>query len=190
MQSPVDELPTAIKGLIEAPTADDQRAALQRYFSPDASFDHSLCAVAAGPSSRDNGVLSIYQWLRIISTSSIRIDSVAFDQRKNRAYVDAAQTLRPTLFPVSLYQPTLRIVVLLHLHKGADGLFYIHRQEDFYAPQVLPGQLVPGLHTVILTVKLIVGIQCFILAWLVQTFLGYWKPSARGIKGGKVASRR
>ncbi|PWN30737.1 hypothetical protein BDZ90DRAFT_257799 [Jaminaea rosea] len=190
MQSPADEIPGVVKALVEAPTPDDQRAALQRYFSPDASFDHMLCAVASGPQSRDNGVLPIYYWLRIMSNSSIRIDSVAFDQRKNKAYVDAAQTLRPNLFPFSLYTPTARILVVLSLHKGADGLFYVHRQEDFYEPQVIPGQVIPGGHTVVLAIKLLIGVNCLVLAWIVQTFLGFWRPSKRGIKGGKLVNGR
>lgn len=86
MQSPVDEIPGVVKALVEAPTPDDQRAAIQRYFSPDASFDHMLCAVASGPQSRDNGVLPIYYWLRIMSNSSIRIDSVGEWERDVRIY--------------------------------------------------------------------------------------------------------
>ena len=76
MQSPTQEITAVVKGLIEAPTADDQRSVLQRYFSPDASFDHPLCAVASYAGSRDGGVLPIYQWLRMLFTPVIAVDSV------------------------------------------------------------------------------------------------------------------
>lgn len=95
--------------------------------------------------------------------------------------------MRPNLFPFSLYTPTARILVVLSLHKGADGLFYVNRQEDFYEPQVLPGLIIPGGYTVLTAIKLLIGVNCLILAWFVQTFLGYWRPSKKGIKGGKVA---
>lgn len=76
MQSPTQEITAVVKGLIEAPTADDQRSVLQRYFSPDASFDHPLCAVASYAGSRDGGLLPIYQWLRMLFTPVIAVDSV------------------------------------------------------------------------------------------------------------------
>ncbi|CAO1621936.1 unnamed protein product [Parajaminaea phylloscopi] len=190
MQSPVEEIPGVVKALVEAKNADDQLLALRRYYSPDASFDHMLCAVPQGPQSRDNGIAPVYQWLRMLSNSTIRIDSVAFDQKKNKAYVDAAQTLRPNVFPVSLWTPTLRILVVLQLHKGADGLFYVNRQEDYYTPHVLPGHLVPGGYTVLLTIKFLAAIACIFMAWFIQTFLGYWKPSKKALQGGKSSAAK
>lgn len=214
MQAPVQEIPGVIKALVQAKDADEQLLALRKYFSPDASFDHMLCAVPQGPQSRDNGIAPIYQWLRIISNSTIRVESVgehsytyarallsaqnerisdhlkiphcvhrstAFDEKKNKVFVDASQTLRPNLFPASFWTPTLRILVILQLHKGADDLFYVNRQEDYYNPQVLPGQIVPGGYTVLLTIKFLVGVACFFMTWFVQTLLGYWKPSRKAL---------
>lgn len=76
MQSPLDEIPGVVKSLVQAKDADEQLAAIRRYFSPDASFDHMLCAIPSGPQSRDNGITPVYQWLRQISTSTIRVTSV------------------------------------------------------------------------------------------------------------------
>lgn len=78
--------------------------------------------------------------------------------------------------------------MLLDLHKGADGLFYIHRQQDYYEPQVMPGQLIPGGYSAINAIKLIIGVNCAILAWFTMTIIGYWKPTKKGIQGGKIVN--
>lgn len=47
MQDPAHEVAGVVKGLVMARDATEQRDNLQRYFAPDASFDHLLCAVAS-----------------------------------------------------------------------------------------------------------------------------------------------
>lgn len=76
MEDPVNEIRGVVKGLVAARNASEQKYCMQRYFAPDASFDHVLCTVSSGPNSRDNGVLPIYQWLRVISRSDIEVYSV------------------------------------------------------------------------------------------------------------------
>jgi hypothetical protein len=73
MEDPVQEIRGVVKGLVAARNASEQKYCMQKYFAPDASFDHVLCTVASGPNSRDNGVLPIYQWLRVISRSDIEV---------------------------------------------------------------------------------------------------------------------
>lgn len=112
---------------------------------------------------------------------------LALDSQHNRLYVDAAQTLQPNLPPLSwVYAPTCRLVVLLDLHRGGDGLFYVHRQQDFYEPQVMPGQLVPGGWTIINLIKLCAGFGCAIMAMLAMFITGYWKTTAVKVPAGKV----
>lgn len=47
MQDPVHEISGVVKSLVMAKDATDQRDSLQRYFAPDASFDHLMCSVAS-----------------------------------------------------------------------------------------------------------------------------------------------
>lgn len=47
MQDPVHEITGVVKSLVMAKDATDQRDSLQRYFVPDASFDHLMCSVAS-----------------------------------------------------------------------------------------------------------------------------------------------
>lgn len=112
---------------------------------------------------------------------------LALDSQHNRLYVDAAQTLQPNLPPLSwVYAPTCRLVVLLDLHRGGDGLFYVHRQQDFYEPQVMPGQLVPGGWTIINLIKLCSGFGCAIMAMIVVLLTGYWKTTPVKLSAGKA----
>jgi hypothetical protein len=48
MQDPAREITAVVKGLIEAPSAAEQRKVMSSYFAPDASFEHPLCAVRSG----------------------------------------------------------------------------------------------------------------------------------------------
>ena len=47
MDHPKREITGVVKGLVCAKDANEQRETLQRYFTPDASFDHPLCAVSS-----------------------------------------------------------------------------------------------------------------------------------------------
>lgn len=49
MQNPAQDVEGVVKGLVEAKTAEEQKTCIQRYFSPDASFDHPLCSVVSSP---------------------------------------------------------------------------------------------------------------------------------------------
>ncbi len=104
MEDPKNEIESVVKGLIESPHAAAQKGVLQRYFAPDASFDHPLCAVRAGPESRDRRLLPIYQWLKIMFDSTIEVHSVGYDEaRGDRLYVDATQTLKARVWPIGEY---------------------------------------------------------------------------------------
>ncbi|CDR88326.1 uncharacterized protein SPSC_04153 [Sporisorium scitamineum] len=177
MEDPVSEIRGVVDGLVAARNASEQKYCIQRYFAPDASFDHVLCTVASGPNSRDNGLLPIYQFLRVISKSDIEVFHVAFDQHTNKLFIEAVQTLRPNLPIVrDVIAKDAPIVVALKLQRGADGKFYIKSQQDLYAPQVLPFGVVPGGETATMLIKKIASINCIIMVAIVQLLLGYWKP--------------
>lgn len=52
MENPRKEITGVVKGLCSAKDAGQQRDVIQRYFTPDASFDHPLCAVQSYPGVR------------------------------------------------------------------------------------------------------------------------------------------
>lgn len=94
MEDPVQEIRGVVKGLVAARNASEQKYCMQKYFAPDASFDHVLCTVASGPNSRDNGVLPIYQWLRVISRSDIEVFHVG-EYRSVKPYAAAIRRRKP-----------------------------------------------------------------------------------------------
>ncbi|UZJ56149.1 hypothetical protein CBS101457_005469 [Exobasidium rhododendri] len=179
MQDPSREIAGVVGSLVEAKDATEQLLAVKRYFTPDASFDHALCSVASRNGSRDLGLLQVYQWLRVMSNSSIVVHSSAFDKEKNELFLDMTQTLRPTILPF-LARPA-RIVTVLFLRVGDDGLYYVSRQEDYYQPQILPFGIIPGGEQVVVFIKNLIGFNCFILAIIFGIFFGFWRPS-KGVK--------
>ncbi|CAG7853564.1 SubName: Full=Uncharacterized protein {ECO:0000313/EMBL:CCA70802.1} [Serendipita indica DSM 11827] len=60
MQHPEKDITEVVTLLTTAITPGIQKAALERFFAPDAGFIHPVCAVERGPNSRDK-VLAIYQ---------------------------------------------------------------------------------------------------------------------------------
>lgn len=87
MEDPVNEIRGVVKGLVASKNPSEQKFCVQKYYAPDASLDHTLCTVTSGPNSRDNGILPIYQWLRVMSQSDIEVYHVGKCQtsRSNRA---------------------------------------------------------------------------------------------------------
>lgn len=179
MQNPAQEVEYVVKALVEARDATEQAIALRTYYTPNASFDHPLCSVTSGKQSRDHGLLQIYQWLRCMSNSTIVVHSKAFDSQKNQLFLEATQTLRPTLAP--FVGIPAKIFVVLRLVKGNDGKYYVLRQEDYYAIQELPGKLAYfGGPFIINTAKTFAGFMCYLLALWFGIILGFWKPRPIG----------
>ncbi|UZJ56153.1 hypothetical protein CBS101457_005473 [Exobasidium rhododendri] len=50
MQDPSYEVAGVVKGLVQARSATLQRDCLEKYFAPDASFDHPFCSVVSSSS--------------------------------------------------------------------------------------------------------------------------------------------
>lgn len=60
MENPAAEIVKVVKLFTTAATPDIQKAAIERYFAPDAGLQHPLCTVKRGTGSR-NVILGIYQ---------------------------------------------------------------------------------------------------------------------------------
>ena len=60
MQDPSREIVDVVKQFTAAATPDEQKAAIERYFTDDAGFQHPMCSVTPGPNSRSR-ILGIYQ---------------------------------------------------------------------------------------------------------------------------------
>lgn len=177
MENPPAEIKDVIYGLVRAENPDEQREVLQRYFLPNASFDHPLCSVNQSRNSRDAGILQVYQFLRsIFKDTEIEIHSVAFDKEKNRMYVDATQHLRTYInwFRKLFYDRYANLVVVLDLRQLDDGKYYVRRQIDLYTIQEESEVLIPG-DFIIKNFKAFIGFMLIVYVTIFQLF-GIWKP--------------
>ncbi|CCU98923.1 unnamed protein product [Malassezia sympodialis ATCC 42132] len=108
----------------------------------------------------------------------IEVHSTAYDEKNQRIYVDATQTLRCNLsFIRALLAPKARLLVVLTLVQGNDKKFYISRQEDLYAVQEMPGAVHSIVQQSIIMIKLIVGLLIMFYVALFQ-FFGIWVPKS------------
>ncbi|CCL98884.1 uncharacterized protein FIBRA_00891 [Fibroporia radiculosa] len=118
MEDPAHELEAVVLTLTTAVNAEIQKAAILRYFAPDASFRHPCCTVppSSTPSSHPTSptyppfsrllapfstpaaadsretILSIYQWYRVLSPRLIvHVKNVCWDPAREEAWVEVVQ---------------------------------------------------------------------------------------------------
>ncbi|MCJ1246677.1 hypothetical protein MMC30_003886 [Trapelia coarctata] len=112
MENPAAEIPHIIRSLVQTPPS-IQRATIERYFTPDASFTHPFCRTGSFNGSRWL-IWCIYRWYKIMSPRiEIEIDSVAFDPPTLTLYVSMHQILRIWFIPG--YSAPVKLVTVLKL---------------------------------------------------------------------------
>ncbi|KAL9614005.1 MAG: hypothetical protein Q9167_001485 [Letrouitia subvulpina] len=98
MVPPVQEIPRVIHLLTQSPPS-LQRATLEKYFTPSASFTHPFCRTGSFEGSRWL-IWCIYRWYKIMSPRiELKVDGVAFDEKNLALYVSLHQTFRIFLVP-------------------------------------------------------------------------------------------
>ncbi|KAK0642483.1 hypothetical protein DIS24_g8989 [Lasiodiplodia hormozganensis] len=144
MENPEQDIPHVIHLLTQTPPH-TQRAAIEKYFTPNASFTHPFCRTGKFSNSRAL-ILAIYRWYKIMSPRiDLRVNSVAFDQTNLILYVHISQVFRIWLIP--FYSAPASLVTVLHLahvaaadddagedggDEGGRGKYYITAQNDLY----------------------------------------------------------
>ncbi|KAI0132532.1 hypothetical protein BJ170DRAFT_680413 [Xylariales sp. AK1849] len=124
MDRPVHQIGGIIGALCQG-TKDEQKRALDEYFTPDAYFIHPFCRVPSFTFKLpfvDEQITSrwlitfVYQWYRILSPHiDIKIDSTVFDQRSQLLYLSMHQVFTLWFIPFSLWQAHVRLVTVLKL---------------------------------------------------------------------------
>ncbi|OJD32693.1 uncharacterized protein BKCO1_3700010 [Diplodia corticola] len=141
MENPENEVAQVIYLLTQSPPR-AQRAAIEKYFTRNASFTHPFCRTGKFGNSRAL-IVAIYRWYKIMSPRiDLRVNSVAFDQTNLILYVHISQVFRVWLIP--FYSAPASLVTVLHLarvpasrsadEKGEAGRakYYITAQNDLY----------------------------------------------------------
>ncbi|KAF8639317.1 hypothetical protein AX17_001597 [Amanita inopinata Kibby_2008] len=191
MQDPVREIKSVVEQLTAADSPDVQKAAVYKYYTPDAGFRHPLSQVDPGPLSRES-ILGIYQWYRIISPNvSIHLDNIVYDEPHSVLLLDVIQKFH--LFFLPMDPAPSRLLVRLTL-KEDNGMYLIAMQEDFFHPEDIAALVLPPMIPLVRFTLQAAGVASNILAKTSQV-LGYWRPSTTGIsreqihhvKGSKIS---
>ncbi|KAF2012129.1 hypothetical protein BU24DRAFT_425965 [Aaosphaeria arxii CBS 175.79] len=142
MENPVKEISGVIHLLTQSPPS-EQRATIETYFTPAASFTHPFCRTGKWENSRWL-VIAIYRWYKIMSPRiDISVESVAFDEPNLKLYVTIFQVFRIWIIP--FYSAPVRLVTVLNLKRNrGDGKLYIDGQNDLYQVDQFVKFVAPG----------------------------------------------
>ena len=118
MEDPPAEIPQIIRLLTQsAPTT--QRATIEKYFTPSASFTHPFCRTGSFDGSRWL-IWCIYRWYKILSPKiEISITSVTYDPKNLILYVSIHQIFR--IWVVPFYSAGVELVTVLHLERASSS---------------------------------------------------------------------
>ncbi|KAL2042474.1 hypothetical protein N7G274_004967 [Stereocaulon virgatum] len=131
MEDPPSEIPHVIHLLTQSPPS-LQRATIEKYFTPNASFTHPFCRTGSFEGSRWL-IWCIYRWYKIVSPRiELGVDSVAYDSKNLILYVTINQIFQPFVLPHFL-APHVSLTTVLHLTKPPSTHRYLIRsQNDLY----------------------------------------------------------
>ncbi|OSX62775.1 hypothetical protein POSPLADRAFT_1033455 [Postia placenta MAD-698-R-SB12] len=204
MENPVEEIEGVVLSITSATNPETQKAAILRYFTPDATFRHPLCTIpssfAAPPagavgsptlphtpsllplSSRDT-ILRIYQWYRVLSPRlTVRVRKVVYDPARHEMWLDIVQTFHLFFSPLRPAQARLATHIALRESPHPSGdpgrhMYHIAGQEDWYHPEDLMALLVPPLVPIV-HFLLILGTWASVLGAWFGSVLGLWAAHA------------
>jgi len=128
MDDPVKQIEGVIRSLTQG-SPNEQAAALNRYFIPNAEFQHPFCRVPpfanvslplVGEVNSRQLVLAIFRWYRIISPRiDLKVNSVQFDEAAQKMYIDINQ--RMALWFIPFYAANVNLVTRLSLVKETQN---------------------------------------------------------------------
>jgi len=179
MDDPIVDIPSVVYQLTATNSPDIQKAAIERYFTPDAGFNHFLCRVARAPRSREV-ILGIYQWYRELSpTLKSQVDWHVYDRERNQVYVNITQTFHLWFSPFKGVPAHLLVRLTLN---EVDGKHYIIQQEDFYQPEEIAAIVLPPLAFIVNLAKLAGAWASNIGAAIHQRLGLWWTPGKKPIR--------
>ncbi|TFK29568.1 hypothetical protein FA15DRAFT_700153 [Coprinopsis marcescibilis] len=190
MENPSQDI-HAVFDLIDNPHPPEiQRAAIEKYFLPEAGFRYPVYAIEQGPNSRAK-VLAVYRWLHFISTRTKgSITHVMYDKSRDVLMLDVTQHLQLRYMP---FNPSKsRMITRLTLKKHG-GLHYIALQEDFMHPDAAAGLLFPPLKSAVHYALVLMGLllsKLMILVGMMNFMMGRVEKDKEMIKAKRRERRR
>ena len=127
MENPPTEISHIIHLLTQSPPT-TQRATIEKYFAPNASFTHPFCRTGSWDGSRWL-IWCIYRWYKILSPRiEIAINSVTYDPTNLILYVSLRQLFRLWFLP--FYSADVELVTVLRLVKVSGSLAGEAQEEE------------------------------------------------------------
>ncbi|MCJ1260781.1 hypothetical protein MMC22_000644 [Lobaria immixta] len=195
MEDPVAEIPRVIHTLCQAAPS-KQREALEKYFTPSASFSHPICRTGSFNGSRWL-IWCIYRWYKVMSPRiELGVDSVAigkqnlhkartaYDRQNLILYVSLHQLFR--IWALPFLSARVSLVTVLHLvperSSGSSPTKYlIKNQNDLYQASELARFLSPFgiISSLVLVLQLLATALCVLgagigwpVTWVEENVLG------------------
>ncbi|KAG1743886.1 hypothetical protein EDB19DRAFT_1618556, partial [Suillus lakei] len=143
MQNPQRDLPGVLTALTTSRNPAELRAAVNKFYTHDASLHHPFRIVDHGKNSSQK-ILGLYEWYRILSpdTTSNVDAAVLYDRKRHVLVAEVTQHFHIRISPFKA-APS-RYIIRLQLQER-DKLFYIYSQEEFLHPTDLMNSILPPL---------------------------------------------
>jgi len=175
MEHPEQEIEKVVQLLTVAASPDIQQAAVRKYFTSNASFYHPMFSVGPATNSRE-GVLGIYQWLRItFKNVEVSVDKIAYDSGNSTLFLDSSLALHMRFSPFPPGRINVLTRITLHHDEAADR-HYITSLEDFLNPADLFAMMIPPLGKPVSLFLRFRGFMCGLYVRVVQSLFGAWRP--------------
>ncbi|KAH9961938.1 hypothetical protein BC827DRAFT_247474 [Russula dissimulans] len=173
MEHPEEDIRKVLKLFTMAASPEIQQAAVQKYFTTDASFRHPIFSVSPATNSRE-GVLGIYQWYRITSAHlELSVNKITYDAGNSTLFLDTSLVSRMRFSPF----PPARISVLTRIILQEEaGRHYIASLEDFIHPADLCAMMIPPFAKPVSLFLRFGGFMCGLYARIVQSLFDVWRP--------------
>ncbi|KAI8939015.1 hypothetical protein NX059_004858 [Plenodomus lindquistii] len=187
MDDPVAEIPHVIHLLTQSPPS-IQRDAIEKYFTPNASFTHPFVRTGSWSHSRVL-IQCIYRWYKIMSPRvEITVQSVAYDPKAQKLYIQIFQIFRIWVIP--FYYAPVSLTTVLDLtyipnsnsnsnpnpnpnpnpqstaSSSSKGKYYITSQNDLYQTNQFVKFVLPGVSVFVVLFGLLASFGCAVGALL------------------------
>ncbi|KAI6892031.1 hypothetical protein D0869_14098 [Hortaea werneckii] len=172
MDDPIQEI-TPVVHLLTQGSPQEQEDAINKYFTPDASFTHPFCQTWSFNGSRKL-IHSIFKWYKIMSPKiDLQVNSVAYDEANLILYLNITQTFAIWFIP--FHRSPVNLTTVLHLTRSPSSKKYlIKSQNDLYQVDQFVRFFLPwgGIGTTLVSLwHAWATFFCVVLAWIFAPFL-------------------
>jgi len=143
MEHPAEEIEQVILTCTSAINPEVQKAAIEKYYAPDAEFHHPMCSVSSSATSRQR-ILGIYQWYRVMSPQlKVEVKGVTYNSSTNEVFAEVVQVFHIRWSPFRAAPSRLMVHLTLGPSVEDPNSQVIKIHEDFYHPEDFAALIIP-----------------------------------------------